>query len=34
MLKWIKKMLNKLANANKESFGDQPLDCCQLSKKK
>ncbi|WP_339792447.1 LDCC motif putative metal-binding protein [Tissierella carlieri] len=34
MLKWIKKMLDKLAKANKESFGEQPLDCCQLSKNK
>ncbi|WP_276515607.1 LDCC motif putative metal-binding protein [Tissierella carlieri] len=27
-------MLDKLAKANKESFGEQPLDCCQLSKNK
>lgn len=33
MKKLIKKWLKKLEEANKESFGSEPLDCCQLSKK-
>jgi len=34
LLKWIKRILDKLADANKESFGDKPLDCFELSKNK
>ena len=30
--KW-KHFLNKLAGANKKSFGDGPLDCCSLNQK-
>ncbi|WP_281420455.1 LDCC motif putative metal-binding protein [Tissierella simiarum] len=33
MFKWIKKMLDKITKANNESFGQEKLDCCQLSKK-
>ncbi len=33
MKKLIKKWLNKLEEANKESFGSGPLDCCELGKK-
>lgn len=28
----IKRWLDKLAAANKESFGSEPLDCCKLGK--
>ncbi|MBU5313495.1 hypothetical protein KQI38_15845 [Tissierella carlieri] len=33
MKKLIKKWLKKLEEANKESFGSEPLDCCKLGKK-
>lgn len=33
MLQWIKKLLDKLVDANKETFGEEPLDCCKLGKK-
>lgn len=29
----IKKWLDKLAAANKESFGSEPLDCCKVGRK-
>ena len=29
---WIKNFLDKLSKANKEEFGDKPLDCCKLNK--
>ena len=29
---WMKNFLDKLAKANKEEFGDKPLDCCELNK--
>lgn len=32
MIKLIKKWLEKLAKANKETFGDGRLDCCELNK--
>lgn len=32
MKKLIKNWLKKLEEANKESFGSGPLDCCQLGK--
>lgn len=28
----LKKWLDKLASANKESFGNQRLDCCAVTK--
>ena len=30
--KWFKSFLNKLSEANKEEYGDKPLDCCKLNK--
>lgn len=33
MKKLIKKWLEKMAQANKESFGTGPLDCCELGRK-
>lgn len=30
----IKKWLEKLESANKESFGTQPLDCCTVGRDK
>jgi len=33
MKKIIKKWLEKLEKANKESFGSGPLDCCELAHK-
>ncbi|WP_353097132.1 LDCC motif putative metal-binding protein [Tissierella praeacuta] len=33
MKKLIRKWLNKLEEANKESFGSESLDCCHLGKK-
>lgn len=32
MKKMIKNWLEKLAAANKESFGSGPLDCCELGR--
>ncbi len=32
MKKMIKGWLERLESANKESFGNQPLDCCQLGR--
>ena len=29
----IKKWLDKLATANKENFGSEPLDCCKVGRK-
>lgn len=34
MKKSIKKFLDKLAKANKESFGNEKLDCCKVGRKK
>lgn len=31
--KWVKNFLEKLAKANQESFGNEPLDCCKLGRK-
>lgn len=31
MKKALKKWLDKLAKANKESFGNERLDCCKLN---
>lgn len=28
----LKRWLERLENANKESFGSEPLDCCKLGK--
>lgn len=28
MINWIKKWLEKLADANEKNFGGQPPDCC------
>ena len=28
----IKKWLDKLATANKETFGTEPLDCCKVGR--
>lgn len=33
MIKAINRWLEKLAKANKESYGNQRLDCCELGKK-
>ncbi len=30
----IKKWLERLENANKETFGSQPLDCCTVGRDK
>ncbi|MDY3118365.1 MAG: LDCC motif putative metal-binding protein [Peptoniphilus sp.] len=27
-------LLNKLADENKKSFGEEPLDCCTMNQKK
>ncbi|MGE4283538.1 MAG: LDCC motif putative metal-binding protein [Clostridia bacterium] len=32
MLKWIEKLIQKIAKANGESFQGQKLDCCELNK--
>ena len=32
MKNMIKKWLERLENANKESFGSEPLDCCKLGR--
>lgn len=34
MKKWFKKFLERLANANKETFGNERLDCCKLGREK
>lgn len=34
MKDWIKRFLEKLEKANKESFGNKQLDCCKLNQKK
>lgn len=34
MKNWIKRFLEKLAKANKESFGNERMDCCKLNIKK
>lgn len=34
MKNWFKKLIDKLAKANEESFNGKPLDCCSLNNKK
>jgi len=29
---WFKKLLEAIEKANKESFGEKRMDCCDLSK--
>ena len=31
-MKWLKKWLKKLAEANEKNFGGQPPDCCGVIK--
>jgi hypothetical protein len=33
MKNWLKNFLKKLEEANKKNFGDQRLDCCDMSQK-
>ncbi len=33
MIKWLKKLIDRLAKSNSETFKGQPLDCCSLNKK-
>lgn len=33
MFKWLKKYLGKIEEANKKSFGNSKLDCCDLNRK-
>lgn len=33
MKNWFKKFIKKLEEANKESFGNERLDCCAVNKK-
>ncbi|WP_278183751.1 LDCC motif putative metal-binding protein [Alkaliphilus oremlandii] len=32
MKKWFQKLLKSIEEANKQSFGNQKLDCCDLNK--
>jgi len=34
MKKWLEKLLKKIEEANKESFGTGRMDCCELNKTK
>lgn len=31
MKKWFEKLLKSIEDANKQSFGNQKLDCCDLN---
>lgn len=33
MKKWIERFIQKVAEANKKSFGTQRMNCCDLNKK-
>jgi len=33
MMKWIKKLLSSIEDANKRNFGEGKMDCCDLNKK-
>ncbi len=33
MKKWFQRLLKAIESANKKSFGNQKLDCCDLNKK-
>lgn len=33
MFNWVKKILDKLAKANAEQFGNERMDCCNLNRK-
>lgn len=32
MKKWLQRLLKAIESANKSSFGDQKMDCCDLNK--
>lgn len=34
MKKWFIKLLKSIEEANKKSFGNQRIDCCDLNKQK
>lgn len=34
MKDWIKRFIERLAKSNKESFGNERMDCCKLNTKK